>query len=377
MSDLSCVLPPLTPDLGGAVSALWPLGGLVTFHDAAGCLENYVVYDEPRIRDSVSLVASSGLTAMDAITGNDDALIDAVVCELSKQSVHFAAVIGTPVPAVLAADMDGIAAEIETRSGIPCIAVNSSSFYPYWDGAGAALTGLLKKIDLPAGGHAKGVNLIGATPLDFSEAMLRRTGRLLEKAGWHVHAVLSAGSSWDDLPKLREAGLNLAVSSCGVSPCAYLKQKYGMPYVRLLPLIPEQAEQLGSAAGPSSPAALSPSEPENPAAADTLIVGEPVFAQSLAAALRLRRGWCCTVCSCAEPEREIAERCRSMRRVIGDPLYRPLCEKSTEFIGLPHFALSSHLFEAVDGAGILDGLLDSAAGPQSGLPSEFPVKSTV
>ena len=49
MKDMRFVLPNLTPDLGGAASLLYELGGMTIFHDAAGCCENYAAFDEPRL----------------------------------------------------------------------------------------------------------------------------------------------------------------------------------------------------------------------------------------------------------------------------------------------------------------------------------------
>ena len=72
------VLPNLTPDEGGAASALLPLGGLIVIHDAAGCLENYILFDEPRWFGSDAMLYTSRLSQMEAILGGDEQLVSGI-----------------------------------------------------------------------------------------------------------------------------------------------------------------------------------------------------------------------------------------------------------------------------------------------------------
>ena len=112
MKGLRKYLTPFAPDQSGAVSVLYELGGMLVICDAGGCTGNVCGFDEPRWFETRSAVFSAGLRDMDAILGRDDRLVDKT-CRCGKKSwmVAFAAVIGTPVPAVIGTDYRGAGAD--------------------------------------------------------------------------------------------------------------------------------------------------------------------------------------------------------------------------------------------------------------------------
>jgi nitrogenase molybdenum-iron protein alpha/beta subunit len=329
------VLPPLTPDLGGAASMLEPLGGLVVFHDAAGCLENYVVYDEPRLAGSGALVCSSALTAIDAITGNDVPLTEGIITEAERLHPSFAAIIGTPVPAVTAVDLEGIAAAAEQQLHLPVLALSCSGFDPYWKGAGEALLQLVQRFAEPADQEVHSINLLGATPLDLSESMLAHSCSLLKQVGWHVRPAATMHADIEALRTLSAAELNLVVSRAGLPAAEYLQQKFGTPYRCLLPLSLHQANTLNLA------------EDRQPGG-EALIAAEPILAASIADLLLERHGIRADLLPLEAEEDTVRETLQQHALVFADPLYRPLCRKGTHFYPLPHAARSSHLFDRMD-----------------------------
>ncbi len=104
MRGLRKYLTPFAPDQSGAVSVLYELGGIIVICDAGGCTGNVCGFDEPRWFERKSAVFSAGLRDMDAILGRDDRLVAKLTDAAEKIDAGFAAIVGTPVPAVIGTD---------------------------------------------------------------------------------------------------------------------------------------------------------------------------------------------------------------------------------------------------------------------------------
>ena len=343
--DLSFYLPACTPDLGGAASMLAELGGMVIFHDAAGCMENYAVYDEPRWFGSSALIYSSSLLQLDAVLGNDEPLIAGAVDAALQLKPAFVALIGTPVPAVTGMDLAGMAAEIEFRSHIPAFCVPCSGFQPYFRGAGQALAELIRRFAAPQPPLPGSVNVLGATPLDVSPEQLAALRARLEQAGWRMNGAFCMQSGLSDVVTMARAERNLVISEAGLPAAKLLQRRFGTPYTRLFPLTQQQAESL---------APLPAAQDADPR---VLVVGEPVFAESLAAALTQLRGEPAQALPVWTPEAVLAGQLEApWELIVADPLLRPLCPPERKFFPWPHRALSAHLFPPAPPAQ-LEGLL--------------------
>lgn len=238
MSSLSKILPAYTPDLGGVCSALFELGGMLIIHDAAGCTENYTTYDEPRWFGSDALLFSSGLTEMDAIMGNDAHLIDRVVKAASLHQPKFIAIVGSPVPMVIGTDFDGIAYEVEEATGIPTFGFSTTSLGLYDKGAGEAFVKLAKRFCREKWPTRPGsLNLLGATPLDFSVGPTIPSLRdFFEGEGYRVIASLAMGSTLEEIGRSTEAEVNVVLSASGLPVARYFWKAHGIPYVVGLPV---------------------------------------------------------------------------------------------------------------------------------------------
>ena len=101
MRGLRKFLTPFAPDQSGAVSVFYEFGGIIVICDAGGCTGNICGFDEPRWFESKSALFSAGLRDMDAILGRDDRLVAKLADAATKLDAKFAAIIGTPVPAVI------------------------------------------------------------------------------------------------------------------------------------------------------------------------------------------------------------------------------------------------------------------------------------
>lgn len=268
------------------------------------------------------------------------------------------------------------------------------------------------------GNESFSVNLLGVTPLDFSiNGNVDAMRKVFEDAGIPVNCCAAMGESFDSLRHIFRASVNVVVSSCGRRLARYMEQTAGIPYVEGTPIgaygaarLPELAIEAyekkrasseedshgaldgasGTAASTSAQGASGSAElpssrgasgslrmllakkkgdsegihlwKGNPAHerwdvpdGQVLIIGEEVFAQSLAAAINqltpdCRHGlhafavW--PDVDHGFPEDVLAELIRKSRYIIGDPLYRtiPHDSKQNTFVDFPHEAYSGRIF---------------------------------
>lgn len=290
MSKLCITLPPFAPDYSGAASALFDMGGMIIIHDASGCTGNYVGFDEPRWFGSGSAVFCSGLRHMDAVMGNDEKLIQKIIKAAESLKPRFVAVLGSPVPMVVGTDYKGIASEIEARTGIPSIGLDTKGLAYYGKGIQDAGIALIKKYithKIPAVPGT--VNLLGVTPLDFYiNSNNEDFTQLFEKNSLTVAACYFMGLSVEDLPVSASASLNVVLSQSGAGIAKYMKKQYGIPYVTGTPIgdgtyVLERVQ-----------AALNGDfvsyEPYTERA-ETLIVGEQIISNSIREFLQRRFGY--------------------------------------------------------------------------------------
>lgn len=268
------------------------------------------------------------------------------------------------------------------------------------------------------GSETFSVNLLGVTPLDFSiNGNVDALRKVFEDAGIPVNCCAAMGESFDSLRHIFRASVNVVVSSCGRRPARYMEQIAGIPYVegtpigaygtaRLPNLVKEAYEKklaslkenakkaLNGASGSAESASVqgasgSAELPSSHNASDSLrmllakkkgdsegiclwkgnpandrwdvpdgqilIIGEEVFAQSLAAAINRLTPDCRHGLQAFAvwpdvdhgfPEDVLAELIRKSRYIIGDPLYRTIPHDSNKntFVDFPHEAYSGRIF---------------------------------
>lgn len=268
------------------------------------------------------------------------------------------------------------------------------------------------------GSETFSVNLLGVTPLDFSiNGNVDALRKVFEDAGIPVNCCAAMGESFDSLRHIFRASVNVVVSSCGRRPARYMEQIAGIPYVegtpigaygaaRLPSLVKEAYEKKrasleenakkalngasGSAESASVQGASGSAEFPSPRGASgslrmllakkkgdsegiylwkgnpahdrwdvpdgqILIIGEEVFAQSLAAAINRLTPDCRHGLQAFAvwpdvdhgfPEDVLAELIRKSRYIIGDPLYRTIPHDSNKntFVDFPHEAYSGRIF---------------------------------
>ena len=294
MKQTQAFLSTYTADVSGVCSALFELGGMTVMHDASGCNSTYHTHDEPRWYDMDSLVFISGLSELEAVMGDDEKLIADVVDAARQLHPRFIALAGTPIPMITGCDLPAIAREVAGRTNIPSFAVPSNGIGTYVAGAGQALRLYAERFITSRPEKRKNaVNILGATPLDFSvNGCVQSMARRLEKADFTLQSVFAMSSSIDAIDKAGAAEANLVISSVGLPAAKYLQAQFGTPYVIGAPFgdffSPYVFDALRESIRTGAPADVLGTFAQD--APDTAIVGESVTAKSLAAALAVGTG---------------------------------------------------------------------------------------
>ena len=237
--------------------------------------------------------------------------------------------------------------------------------HSYIDGAYKAFEALAKrfvveKIDVVEG--KKRVNIIGATPLDFSvNKSVESMKELLESDGFEVVSTWAMGSTLEDIKKSSTADVNLVVSYSGMGAAKYLYEKFGIPYVVGTPFGKKFAEivlnDLNEAikTKENKIAYKNRKTVEN---ADITIIGESIMSESLACAIAEEKDKTVKVISALETderlllegdciamdEEEITSCLKGAKAIIADPLYKPICPVDSNFISLPHEGFSGRIY---------------------------------
>ena len=277
---------PFAPDQSGAVSVLYDMGGICVICDAGGCTGNICGFDEPRWFGSQSAVFSAGLRDMDAILGRDDRLVEKLFDASQIIPASFAAIVGTPVPAVIGTDYQALRRMSSRKTGLPVIAVNTDGMEYYDRGLEKTYIALLEEfcrqqkpaaaaglgtLDENKSGAAGIIGIWGYSPLDFagilSEDDLREWVR---QQGYREMICCGAGTGIEDLQKLAFAEKNIVLSPAGAAAARWLQKTYGTQWEYCIP----GADRILRTAAPDLPAG------------PTLIVHQQVLADSLCGILR-------------------------------------------------------------------------------------------
>ena len=273
MRGLRKYLTPFAPDQSGAVSVLYELGGIIVICDAGGCTGNVCGFDEPRWFERKSAVFSAGLRDMDAILGRDDRLVAKLVDAAEKVEAGFAAVIGTPVPAVIGTDYQALKRMCEKKTDLPVLAVNTDGMELYDGGERKAYLELFKvfaREKLPV--ETGRVGILGMTPQDVSD--LKAADKLREKfkSQGDQAVCYGMGDGLDEVKKASSVEKNIVVSPAALECARYLEKTFGTPYEVGYPLVEELVPDMEYAGK------------------KILIVQQQVMAGSIRAELRKRGG---------------------------------------------------------------------------------------
>ena len=353
-------------DAFGVCSALYELGGLCVMHDASGCNSTYNTHDEPRWYDFDSMVYISGISEMEAIMGDDQKFIDDIIYTAKELNPKFIALAGTPIPTMIGTDFKAIANIVENETKIPTFGFNTTGMNSYVSGAYKAFEALskrfLKRNDKESRAEKSRVNILGATPLDFSiNNSIKSTVDLLKENDFDVISTWAMGSTLEDIKDAGNAEVNLVISYSGMGAAKYMYEKFNIPYIVGTPFGKEFAKKIVAdlkeaiITKENKISYINRKIDKNP---QITIVGESIMSESLAYAISTEKNKTVNVISTLETDKnlllegdklktyedDIEEALKNSKTIIADPLYRPICPLDSNFISLPHEGFSGRIY---------------------------------
>lgn len=248
-------LTPFAPDQSGAASVFYELGGILVICDAGGCTGNVCGFDEPRWFGERSAIFSAGLRDMDAILGRDDRLVAKLTDAAEKIDANFAAVIGTPVPAVIATDYRALQRMCEKKTNLPILTVDTNGMELYDVGEEKAWLTLFKTFAGKDVASQKEVSeeddsskkmkigVLGLTPQDVSDLHVEERFRKLENENTH-YVCYGMGAGIDKVKTAGSADKNLVVAPAAFETAKYLEKEFGTPYEVGYPFVDELIPEL-------------------------------------------------------------------------------------------------------------------------------------
>lgn len=249
-------LTPFAPDQSGAASIFYELGGILVICDAGGCTGNVCGFDEPRWFGERSAIFSAGLRDMDAILGRDDRLVAKLTDATEKIDANFAAVIGTPVPAVIATDYRALQRMCEKKTNLPILTVDTNGMELYDVGEEKAWLTLFKTFagkDVASQKEASEeddsskkmkIGVLGLTPHDVSDLNIEEKFRKSENENTH-YICYGMRAGIDKVKTADSADKNLVVAPAALETAKYLEKKFGTPYEVGYPFVDELIPELG------------------------------------------------------------------------------------------------------------------------------------
>lgn len=353
-------------DTFGVCSALYELGGLCVMHDASGCNSTYNTHDEPRWYDFDSMVYISGISEMEAIMGDDQKFIDDIIYTAKELNPKFIALAGTPIPTMIGTDFKAIANIVENETKIPTFGFNTTGMNSYVSGSYKAFEALskrfLKRNDKESGAEKSRVNILGATPLDFSiNNSIKSTVDLLKENDFDVISTWAMGSTLEDIKNAVNTDVNLVISYSGMGAAKYMYEKFNIPYIVGTPFGKEFAKKIVAdlkeaiITKENKISYINRKIDKNP---QITIVGESIMSESLAYAISTEKNKTVNVISTLETDKnlllegdklkiyedDIEKELKNSKIIIADPLYRPICPLDSNFISLPHEGFSGRIY---------------------------------
>lgn len=249
-------LTPFAPDQSGAASVFYELGGILVICDAGGCTGNVCGFDEPRWFGERSAIFSAGLRDMDAILGRDDRLVAKITDAAEKIDANFAAVIGTPVPAVIATDYRALQRMCEKKTNLPILTVDTNGMELYDVGEEKAWLTLFKTFagkDVASQKEASEeddsskkmkIGVLGLTPHNVSDLNIEEKFRKSENENTH-YICYGMRAGIDKVKTAGSADKNLVVAPAAFETAKYLEKEFGTPYEVGYPFVDELIPELG------------------------------------------------------------------------------------------------------------------------------------
>ena len=213
--------------------ALWAAAGvkdaITIFHAPPGCYINQHV--NMLVNDWTLELYSTNLSYANVMQGAEDRLEEVMRTVIAKRKPKAIFVVTAPSVEVTQDDVEGVAAKVgfkDTAVIRPPIGGTVN------DGKDAAFVSMLSLMEPSPGQIDRTVNLIGPTFSTFNwMADTCELRRMLEGIGVTVNAVLTAGSTVEELKRAPRAALNLCLYpyDCGLTAAREMERRFGIPYL--------------------------------------------------------------------------------------------------------------------------------------------------
>jgi len=369
--EANVILPVYTSDVSGVNSALYELDGMTIMHDASGCNSTYNTHDEPRWYTIPSRIYLSGLDEEEAILGDEDKLIHDAVTTAKEQNPRFIALAPSPISMMMGQDIKAIGRLIEKQTAIPCFGIETNGLHSYLSGVSKALYNWAKRFIVPTEESvSRGINLIGATPLDFArQEVVDDIINTLEAQGFNVISTWAMGTSPEAMALSGRAQCNLVLSRDGIETAEYLKKRFGTPFLMGLPfgekattllchcmeeIFEGKDEAMVQKDYEKSLMHIIEEKEERFEGKQAAVIGETIYALSVAALLPMKAQVFTLLKDCqetrngavqfAEGEEDLQNKIKDFDFVVGDPFFHAITNEKSQFIRLPHYAYSGRQF---------------------------------
>lgn len=383
MGKIFSKLPAFAADYSGAESVFYDMNGILVTYDAGSCAGCYWILDEPRLFHGIKNVFSAGLREKTIVLGADRDIKAQVKKTYEELGAECVSIFGTPVPAVIGIDFQGLAREIKKGTGLPTFGIDTNGLDFYDVGQRKSYESLLEYCVQTNAENLADVNVIGATPLDMWDLnQIKDMIQFLKNAGVKNPAVWGANGKLREIGGADGAKLNIAVSASAIPIVKEMNQKYGTPYLVGYPIGEAQTAWwsakvravLRETGGQDSACVraenkggmqdkIRPKEADTKSEKSVLIIGEQVASNSLRQMLKAEYGYeRIDVISYFQMFEEYMEENDAKIEwetdltellsdrtpydiIIGDPFYFSLFPYTPEkMIQLPHIAVSSIAF---------------------------------
>lgn len=277
--------------------------------------------------------------------------------------------IGSPVPMVIGTDMKGIAAELEERTGIVSIGVDTTGTDYYDKGAYLVSIELLKRFTKPQQHKKSRVNILGALPMDFYKGEeIEILKKEMESQGFEIGLTFAMNYTLEDLKNAAKAEVNVAISRFGFLIAKYMEETYGIPYLAGFPAgetVKKQWFEMLRTVCDSKQSVLFKVEREQEQIEkrkeNLLIIGEQMISNGIRNALKLEFGYENIVVGSIygmekmlseegdldlKEEKKIREAINlpQFEMIVGDPLMQRLLERGEKtFLPFAQYGVSSKL----------------------------------
>lgn len=351
-------IPPFSPDTSGFAAVMNGTDGIGIIDDSRGCAGNYYNGEEYRYHLTNRIFVSE-IANEDVIMGTENKIISKFVLESAKLSPDFAMLCGSPIASFIGTDLKEVAGKLQTDFNIPASAVDLTGHESYEKGIAKTLECLAQLLADPSTKKSAGINLIGATFLDWGPQNIDHLPAWCQQQNLGILSNWGGENTAANMRIAPAADCNLVLTVSGLSAGRRLNQAFGTPMIAGAPFGKSWTNLLLS--GIEHKSMDCQITFDNDKDTEAIVIGEQFMANALRTTLRLDYGMSAVkVCSFFTLDRHFKEpgdillqsegelkdlfRHHANSMIIGDPFLRYFSLPTCKWIDLPHYAVSGKIF---------------------------------